>query len=96
MTQDETRELREFFETRFNALEARFDKRFDAVDRRFDGVDQRFDALDVRLEHEFGAITEHFVEQRRYIEEVYERLGTRMTIEFEKMRGDVRVITERA
>ena len=106
MTQDEARELRAYFETKFGAIDKRFDAvdgrldgidgRLDGIDGRLDGIDGRLDAMDVTMEREFGAITEQFVEQRRYVEGAYDRLGTRMTVELEKMRGDMRVMTERA
>ena len=93
MTREEFREIREYFDGKFEAMEKRFeavDRRFDAVDQRFDAVDRRFYALDERLENEFKAITEHFVEQRKYIEAGHERLETRLTREIASLRDDMK------
>lgn len=44
-----------------------------------DYFDGKFEALEERLETEFQAITEHFVEQRKYIEAGHEGLESRIT-----------------
>jgi archaellum component FlaC len=46
MTQDEMKELREYLDGKFGAV----DKRFDGVDHRLDGMDKRFDGVDERLD----------------------------------------------
>lgn len=90
MTREEFKEIRDYFDGKFESMEKRFDGKFDEVDQRFDAVDQRFDALDERLEGEFKAITEHFVEQRKYIEAGHERLESRIMLEIASLRSDMK------
>lgn len=51
------------FEARFDALEPRFDaidKRFESIDARFDANDKRFDALDTKIESVHRELTGKF------------------------------------
>ena len=94
MTQDEMKELRDYFDAKFGAVDRRFDgvdKRLDSMDRRFDGVDQRFDRIEATMEHEFGGVTTQFVELRGYIEDVYERTNTRMDVQFDTLRAELKM-----
>lgn len=88
MTQSEMKELRDYLDGKFDAV----DSRFEAMDTRFDGVDRRFDRVEATMEQEFGAITMQFVELRGYIDDAYERTNTRMDVQFDALRADLRII----
>jgi len=97
MTQDEMKELREYFDGKFEAVERRFDgvdARLDGMDKRFDGVDTRLDRIETTMEQEFGAITTQFVELRDYIDDAYERTNGRMDVQFDALRADMKITRE--
>jgi chromosome segregation ATPase len=78
------------------SVDERFDavnRRFDAVDRRFEAIDRRFEALDERLEREFQAISDQFVEQRKYTEFAFERLQAHIDTRLEGLERTLGVHT---
>jgi len=88
MTQNEMKELRDYFDGKFDAV----DKRFDGVDQRLDGMDQRFERLESTMKEEFGAITRQFVELRGYIDNAYERTNVRIDSQIDALRADLRIV----
>ena len=46
-TADEVETLRAEINVRFDAVERKFDERFDSLEQRFDGLEQRFSRLEM-------------------------------------------------
>lgn len=90
MTHDEMKELRSYFDAKFDGV----DKRFDGVDKRLDGIDGRLDGIDSTMQQEFGAITTQFVELRGYIDDAYERTNARIDLQFDGFRADMKIMRE--
>lgn len=74
----------ETIDEKLTALSASVDARFADVDARFADVDARFADVDARFADvgtRFDAVSEAFVEQRKYTEFAFEQLKTELTTE---------------
>jgi hypothetical protein len=80
LLRQEIEHLSQSMATRFAALEARFDARFEAVDTRFNSIDARFEARFEAIDTQFVAVDSRFDALESRLSLTIQNMETRLMV----------------